>query len=152
MGPASRQATSESAHRQRDRFTGYLRRDGVSRFQTWFTDISDFQSGTEWVEQLANAPPYSRPICVADQRDTELSLDVARIRPGNIANFILPTPDGVPTPYRSLVLGMELNGGARTRDTVAWGCIELEGAFDDRTRWDQDTWDRTGTDPSNWEP
>ena len=151
VGSASRQATSEvrtiDVSDSQDIYD--VRRQPVPG---WFTNTLDFESGTEWIEQLANAPPYSRPICVADQRDTELSLDVARIRPGNIANFILPTPDGVPTPYRSLVLGMELNGGARTRDTVAWGCIELEGAFDDRTRWDQDTWDRTGTDPSNWEP
>ena len=150
-GPASRQATSEvrtvDVTDSQDIYD--VRRQPVPG---WFTGLLDFESGEEWIEQLANAPPYSRPICVADQRDTQKSLDVARIRPGNVVSFVLPTPEGIPNPYRSLVLGMELTGGARTRDTVAWGCIELETPFDDRTRWDQDTWDRTGTDPSNWEP
>ena len=151
MGAGSRQATSEirtvNVSDSQDIYD--VRRQPVPG---WFTNTLDFQSGQEWIEQLANAPPYSRPICVADQRDTQHSLDVSRIRPGNVVTFILPTPEGIPTPYRSLVLGMELRGGAKTRDTVAWGCIELEAPFDDRTRWDQDTWDREGTDPSTWEP
>ena len=150
MGPGSRQATSEvrtvNVTDSQDIYD--VRRQQVPG---WFTNALDFASGEEWIEQLANAPPYSRPICVADQRNTQNSLDVARIRPGTIVSFILPTPEGIPTPYRSLVLGMELVGGAQVRDTVAWGMIELETPFDDRTRWDQDTWDRGGLDPAAWE-
>ena len=108
-GPGSRQTTSEvrtvNVIASQDIYD--VRRQPVPG---WFTNTLDFESGTEWIEQLANAPPYSRPICVADQRDTQRSLDVSRIRPGNVVSFILPTPEGIPTPYRSLVLGMELDG------------------------------------------